>query len=264
MDRIDETENENGAQGLAADAPRRRRSRARVVLIVLAAIVAALAIAFFAYVGDYSHADSTAMAACVSDDQVPVAQTGNRIAFGNPDTASVGFVFYPGAKVQAESYAPLMRALASKGCFCVIDAMPFNLALFDIDAAGRTLDAYPQVSRWYVGGHSLGGAMVSQWAAKNAGRIEGIVFLGSYPAADLSGTNLKALSLYGSNDGVLNRTSYDKAASQRPVDWTEMVIEGGNHAGFGDYGVQRGDGVATIPAAEQQEQTAGAIIAWME
>jgi hypothetical protein len=34
------------------------------------------------------------------------------------------------------------------------------------------------------------------------------------------------------------------------------VIQGGNHARFGNYGLQPGDGTATISAADQQEQAA--------
>ena len=36
-------------------------------------------------------------------------------------------------------------------------------------------------------------------------------------------------------------------------------MPGGNHSGFGDYGLQDGDTEATIPAAQQQEQTAQII-----
>jgi hypothetical protein len=35
-----------------------------------------------------------------------------------------------------------------------------------------------------------------------------------------------------------------------------QVIQGGNHAQFGNYGLQPGDGIATISAADQQRQAA--------
>ena len=44
--------------------------------------------------------------------------------------------------------------------------------------------------------------------------------------------------------------------------WVE--IEGGNHAQFGDYGVQKKDLAATITAAEQWEQVIAATLELME
>ena len=94
--------------------------------------------------------------------------------------------------------------------------------------------------------------------------MAGIVFLGSYPASDLSSTDLAALSIYGSQDGVLNRGNYESAYSHLPANASEIIIDGGNHAGFGDYGTQSGDGEATISRGEQQRITADAIATFME
>jgi len=40
-----------------------------------------------------------------------------------------------------------------------------------------------------------------------------------------------------------------------PQDYKEVCIEGGNHAQFGSYGTQKGDGTAAIPAEEQWART---------
>ena len=117
---------------------------------------------------------------------------------------------------------------------------------------------YPEVEHWYIGGHSLGGAMAADFAAEKSG-IEGVVLLAAFPSKDLSDTDMRVLSVYGSEDGILNRKSYEKAKSKLPSDFTEQVIEGGNHAGFAFYGEQRGDGPASISAAEQTLQTADII-----
>lgn len=246
------------------EATQTKHRKARIVLIVLAIVVVVAMAAGAWYVNDFYHADQTAIEACQPDAAMDVSATSATLAFGNADTARAGLVFYPGAKVQAESYAPLMRAIASHGIYCVIAKMPFNLALFDIDAASNVMAAHPEVPVWYVSGHSLGGSMASVWASSHADRIAGIIFFASYPAADLSKTDLRALSLYGSNDTVLNRSSYDAAASSRPDDFTEQVLEGGNHAGFGDYGKQAGDGQATISPEDQQDQAANAVVAFIE
>lgn len=105
--------------------------------------------------------------------------------------------------------------------------------------------------------------MASIWAASHTDTIAGIIFFASYPAADLSKTDLRALSIYGSNDTVLNRSSYDQSAPSRPDAFDEQVLEGGNHAGFGDYGNQAGDGEATISSDDQQAQAADAAVSFI-
>ncbi|MBR5448388.1 MAG: lysophospholipase, partial [Clostridia bacterium] len=75
--------------------------------------------------------------------------------------------------------------------------------------------------------------------------------LGAYSTADLSGTGLSVLAAYGSNDGVMNMKSYEKNLKNLPTGASYLVIDGGNHAGFGMYGEQKGDGTATITAAKQ-------------
>jgi len=238
--------------------------RAKTVLLVCAIVIAIGAAAAAWYVNDFYHADETALQACQSTAGMEVSSTATTLSFGDPDTAQAGLVFYPGAKVQAEAYAPLMRAIASHGIYCVIAKMPFNLALFNIDAASGIIAAHPGIPAWYVSGHSLGGSMASVWAASHADAIAGIIFFASYPAADLSKADLRALSIYGSNDIVLNRSSYDKSASSRPRSFTELVIEGGNHGGFGDYGNQAGDGQATVSPDDQQAQAADAAASFIE
>jgi hypothetical protein len=59
---------------------------------------------------------------------------------------------------------------------------------------------------------------------------------------------------------VLDTENYRVYTSNLPTDFTEVVIDGGNHAGFGDYGQQKGDGNATISHEEQWNITVNAII----
>ena len=75
----------------------------------------------------------------------------------------------------------------------------------------------------------------------------------------MTGTALRVLSIYGSEDGVLNRDSYEKDRKNLPTGFTEVVIDGGCHAQFGSYGAQNGDGIPTISAEEQIQQTATCI-----
>ena len=174
---------------------------------------------------------------------------------------AAGLIFYPGGKVQAEAYAPLMEACAERGILCVLMRMPGNLAVLDPNAADGIAAEYPEVTDWYLGGHSLGGAMAASCAAKHAEDYAGLVLLAAYSTEDLRGSGLRVLSVVGTEDGVLNREKYEQCRENLPADARELVIEGGCHAYFGCYGAQRGDGTATIGNREQIERTADAIAA---
>ena len=89
------------------------------------------------------------------------------------------------------------------------------------------------------------------------------VYVSDYYHADLTDSGLRVYAAYGSEDGVLNREKYEADRTNLPQDTTETVINGGYHAGFGSYGVQKGDGAPVISAEEQQQQTADALAAWM-
>lgn len=108
------------------------------------------------------------------------------------------------------------------------------------------------VGTWLLAGHSLGGVAAAEYAASHPNAFEGIVFLAAYPHTDLSGSGLAALSIVGSNDGIVRYGNYEGSRALLPENARERVIEGGNHAGFGDYGAQLGDMETTIASDEQQ------------
>ena len=251
-----------------APAPRERVSlskedkRGRRLLLVVGLVVLVL-LGSVLYLSNYYHETDVARASLSSTEQVAVDNQGEWIAFGDP-ASEVGIVFYPGGKVAAEAYAPLARQMAENGVFCVVAKVTVNLAFLDVHAADDVLAAYPQVGTWYVGGHSLGGVAACQWAQEYQGAVAGIVLLGSYPSVDLSGSKLRMISIYGANDQVMNRDNYAESQALRPADFTETVVQGGNHAQFGEYGPQEGDGEPAISAQEQRDQTVDAILDWMK
>ena len=176
---------------------------------------------------------------------------------------TAGLIFYPGGKVENTAYAPLLHDLAEDGILCVLVKMPCNLAVLDMNAADSIPERFSEVTDWYIGGHSLGGAMAASYAAKHTDELDGLVLLAAYSTADLTDSGLRVYAAYGSEDGVLNREKYEADRINLPQDTTEMVIDGGCHAGFGSYGAQKGDGAPVISAEEQQQQTADALAAWM-
>ena len=115
-----------------------------------------------------------------------------------------------------------------------------------------------------MAGHSLGGAMAAMYSAEHLDSLEGLILLGAYPTVPMQADGFSVLSIYGSEDLVLNKESFEQGRSFMPKEYTELCIEGGNHAQFGNYGVQKGDGTATLSPEEQQRQTVEAICEMME
>lgn len=218
-----------------------------IALLTLAILVGAFAM----YVGNYYSAELDDIGVFESMNNVDfTTEDDGTMVFGNKD-ADVGLIFYPGGKVEYTAYQPLMAALAERGITCVLLKMPFNLAVFDVNAAKGIREKYPDIDVWYIGGHSLGGSMAASYLKKHADNYEGLILLGSYSATDISNTSLKVISAYGSEDKILNKEKYDKNKKNLPDDFYEYEIVGGCHSYFGMYGLQDGDGVPTIENDEQ-------------
>jgi dienelactone hydrolase len=200
-----------------------------------------------------------ALAALESNVHVTVEDKGNFIVFTPTSHIPItGFILYPGGHVDYRSYAPIAQEIASHGYRVSIVRMPLSLAVFGIDRADEVISAYPDMRYWVIGGHSLGGSMAAAYARSHSDKVQGVALWASYPASsdDLSTTDLKGLSTYGSNDQVLDRDNFNDTVSLLPHGTILQVIQGGNHAQFGNYGLQPGDGTATISAADQQAQAA--------
>jgi len=195
-------------------------------------------------------------------DGVAVEQ-GRWIAFApEGETPTTGLIFYPGGRVEPAAYAPLLRNIAAQGYLAVVVPMPLNLAVLKTNAADAVIAAYPEVRHWAVGGHSLGGAMAARYAYDHPGAVEGLLLLASYPApsTDLSERDLMVTSVYGSQDGLTTLEDIADSEDRLPIDTAFVSIAGGNHAGFGSYGEQRGDHPASIDRAEQRAQTVAAAV----
>ena len=207
-----------------------------------------------------------ALAALQSDAQVTVTNEGGWIDFSpagsDPQTA---LIFYPGGRVDYRAYAPQARAIAAEGTRVLLVRMPLNLAVFAPGAAADVMAAYPQVQHWVIGGHSLGGAMAANFVYQNPGAVEGLIFLAAYPAGNnsLADQDVQVVSIYASNDGLATLDKIDASRALLPADTQWVEIEGGNHAQFGWYGPQNGDGSSSISREEQQRQAVDAVLKLM-
>ncbi|MCB2178368.1 alpha/beta hydrolase [bacterium] len=236
----------------------------RITLAVVLLLVVGTA-AFVIWSINPLEAMPQAIAALESDGEVLV--TDNQWMVFSPVTADpdTGVIIYPGGHVDPRAYAPLANEIARAGYLVVLPPMPLNLAFTDINVADEIMTANPDIKHWYVGGHSLGGAMAAEYAANNAEKLDGLFLWASYSAAgtDLSAIpNLKVLSIYGTEDGGVDEIRLSRERLPDNVVWVEM--DGANHAQFGWYGAQSGDGVATISPEEQQEWILRETLAFIE
>lgn len=224
-------------------------------------VLLAVAVLFGSYFGTYYRADETAQAALVSDDAVEVNRIPEGGYFFDGPAEGTAVIFYPGAKVETAAYAPLLHQIAEKDCDVFLLDMPLHMAVFDRNKADRIRDVYDYTS-WFMAGHSLGAAMAAQYAADHLEEYKGLILLAGYPTKDLHRDGFALLSVFGTND--MDPEALQKNSQYRPDDSTEVIIQGGNHAQFGNYGIQRGDGTAKISAEDQQEQTKEAVWAFLE
>ncbi|MCC5892807.1 alpha/beta hydrolase [Exiguobacterium sp.] len=186
----------------------------------------------------------------------------NRLEFGDPKS-EVGIILYPGAKVDKEAYAYYGAQLAEEGIFVAIPSLRLNLGILDIDAAEPIIEAHPNIERWIVAGHSLGGSAASGFALENEGLVDGVIFLASYPISSMIESELRVLSVSGEVDGLATPADIEASREDVPSDATFHQIEGGNHANFGMYGPQDGDNDSPLSAKEQLDETIAHILNWL-
>lgn len=221
-----------------------------ITLSVILTVLIASFSAFGIYAGDYYHADTKAITEFAEGWAIKPEKFSKNVLVYKPEEPIAGFIFYPGGKVEHTAYEPLMQALADRNIMCVLIKMPFNLAVLDINAANGIKEKFPKIKDWYIGGHSLGGSMAASYIAKNDW-LKGLVLLGAYSTTDLSDKDIYALSLFGNNDKIMNFEKYEKYKKNMPDNFMQVELRGGNHAYFGMYGEQEGDGKAEMTNEEQ-------------
>lgn len=253
------------------------------LLILLVLLFVGGFAAFKIYTGNYYSADDAAIADLAKElsDEVHTFEAPEGMVFlpQDQDYRAV-IVFYPGAKVEYTAYSGLMYRLAERGYICLLPKMADNVALLSINAVDQLKAVRPEEPQsvenldWYLAGHSLGGVAAAKYLKDNwtpgtesgdqsGASYKGIILCASYPLESLADTDLRLLSILGSNDKVIKMDNYVASKEKWPADATEYVIQGGIHSYFGNYGIQDGDGEPEITADEQLDETAEVVDDWI-
>ena len=231
-----------------------RKVKMAAVTVLTAVLIPVLLLLMFLSV--YSHAGKRAEIALCGSETVTVTPVDGGYFFDGPEDDKA-LIFYGGAKIEAEAYAPLMLSLAESGWDCFLADMPLNFSLFGMNRAEKFLSQYAYDS-WLMAGHSMGGVVASKYADKHAERFVGIILLASYATSPVD-SRLTLCSVYGSLDSRLNRGNYENYKQNWSPESVEFVLDGGNHTQFADCAQRSGDSTATISFEEQIYETVQAV-----
>ena len=119
----------------------------KIIIISFTSFLLIAVCLFLIYISNYYHADDIAMVEASKDKNINISNINGALVFdpGNADTA---LIFYPGGKVEYTAYQPLMIKTAQKGILCILPKMPFNLAVFDINAADEHISQNSKIQHW--------------------------------------------------------------------------------------------------------------------
>ena len=228
-----------------------------IILAIL--IIIGITTGLIVLLSKYNQADKSSIEVYVKDQNIQRVQFKDNILLFSGSENKSALIFYPGGNIEYNAYEPLMAACAKRGIMSILVKMPFNAAILNINAAKKIKQYFPEIKTWYIGGHSVGGAIASMHIAKYPNEYTGLILLASYSTKDLTKTNLKVLSIYGSKDLIMNRKKYNEYKKNLPKNFSEFIIEDGIHRYFGMYGFPKNLPFTKITNIEQIEITADKI-----
>ncbi len=232
---------------------------------IIAAVWIGLGVLFFLGLTNGYRAKNFDRAALENGGNVDVYEDRAMIRFVPTTTAETVLIFYPGAMVDPKAYAPLCHEIAVNGTEAVIVKMPGRNAgkgIFRMDELELANDS---AKRYILAGHSKGGAAAAEYVHERPGVVDALVLIGTTHPRDfsLADCGIPVLKILASNDGVASPAKSAANNEKLPDDTRYLLIEGGNHAGFGYYGPQMGDGRATLTKDEQRRATSEAILTFI-
>lgn len=228
----------------------------RIALASFAVVVLA-ATGFFVWAKTPMSATAASLSAVAADERLEITSTPDTVVMRPAETAATGqgLVFVAGARVDPQAYEQTFAGLVATGVTVVIERPVLGFGILDPRPLSTFTGLAPEVDAWAVGGHSLGGVRACQYADDDR-TVDALVLFGSYCATtDLSDDDeLAVLSLGGSEDGLSTPAKIDRYRDMLPPSAAMVEIDGSSHAQFGSYGLQPGDGTATISDEEARQQ----------
>lgn len=239
------------------------KKRKKTAITICAGLVVVAALGYVVWLLTPQSAQSAPLSAAKALSTVVYNDAPQAITLTPTLAPQKALLFYPGARIDPAAYAYKLSAVAEQGVAVVIAKPVAHFALLDSTSIASYEALLPDVQQWYVGGHSLGGVKACQVAGDAQNNFKGLVLLAAYCSNDLSKTSIKALSIGGGNDQLTTQQQITNNKSLMPAQTTYQTVNGLNHAGFGDYGAQSGDGQMTINNDDARYQIAQTIAKFM-
>lgn len=225
-------------------------------LILLMLYLLYISIPFLKATEDYEKKYKT------NSDEIKISKEGSTIVISK-EKSEKALIFYQGGFIENKAYIPFLYKCAKEGIIIFLVKMPLNFSFLNIHSAIKIVRRHKEIKHWFIGGHSLGGVAVVMHVFAYPSIYEGIILLGSYPSKDISNIKTRLLSISASNDGIIKKERARENRKYLPKETEEVIIKGGNHSQFGNYGFQKKDGKANISREEQQSIVVKSIISFI-
>jgi pimeloyl-ACP methyl ester carboxylesterase len=176
-------------------------------------------------------------------------------------------IFYPGGECDERGYAEPLRAIAARGFLVVLVPMPWQLAVFAPNRANDVIAAFPEIEKWAIGGHSLGGSMAANYAANHEDLIDGLLLWDAYSANDLTNSTLKVRMVHRADASGKPPEDYTSKLPLLPAKTEYVPLIGGQHLNFGRFiagRLYRDAEPAKLDPDEQRAQAAAASADFMQ
>lgn len=234
----------------------------RVLKIAMTLLVLGLSVGFVVWTMQVMPADESALAKVQHNAHIEIQETARSVIARSSDYHSkTGVVFFPGAKVDPHAYIYKLSGLVESTGVTIVIAKPyFNLALLDLRPIATFTNDVNDIDTWYVAGHSLGGVRACQFAADNSTHVAGLILFGSYCNVDVQ---VPTLSLSAEQDKLTTAQDIESNRAHLQGDLAVYEIPEASHASFGDYGVQAGDGEASIDSEFMRLELTDQMSSWL-
>lgn len=237
-------------------------------VFAIAVLLLPLSIGVTAWLGAQRHADASAdaLAALRSDAQVLIEQGPFLTLTPRSMSRSIGVIFYPGAYADIRGYVPVMREIAAAGYRVVIVPMPLEMAIFGIDRGVEVMRRYPEIARWVLIGHSVGGAMTGPFAHRHPEQLAGVIIYDSYPAGSLADYDKPVWHIHRATLDGAPTPAFEAQRHRFPADSRWVPIRGGIHMYFGSFsgGGYNEDWAPSITREAQHRQVVAATLEALE